>query len=447
MSVFGRLEFKQSAAQRKKSNKRQANVFSRFSSDQSGAIAIMFAMSITILLAMVGGGVDYARWLSAKSKTLNAMDASVLAAGRILQLPGNTDNDAVNAANQYYSKNKADTLAVDNTTFSVSGNEITGTTNSTVETPFLNVIGIGTLPVKLTAKAVLAADANAGSHVEVSLMLDTTGSMSGSKMTDLKAAARDLVDIVVWDDQSNFTSRIALAPFSRYVNVGTTYFNAVTGATASGNPNQRTCVKERSTSDRYTDAAPGSGNYFNYYTGSNTCQPTSTIMPLSSDKQALKDHINAMPTTGMTAGHLGTAWAWYLISPNWSSVWPTSSVPHSYSLMSQNADPNSSASPGEEGFKPKLYKIAVLMTDGSYNKYYSGSNSTTQARAICTEIKDSGVTVYTVGFQIGVGSEPDVTMQQCATSSSHYYNASSGEALKQAFRDIAIKISDLRISE
>ena len=316
-----------------------------------------------------------------------------------------------------------------------------------MSTPFLNVVGVSDLPVKLTAKAVLAVNANAGTHVEVSLMLDTTGSMGGSKMVDLKAAASDLVDIVIWDDQSSYTSRVALAPFSRYVNVGTTYFNTVTGQTASGNVHQRTCVKERSTSDRYTDAAPGSGNYFNRYTGSGTCQPTSTIMPLSSDKVALKAHINAMPTTGMTAGHLGTAWAWYLVSPNWSSVWPAASAPKPYSMITQNADPNSNAQPGDADFKPKLHKITVLMTDGSYNKQYSGSSSTVQARAICDEIKAKGVTVYTVGFQISVNSEPDVTMQQCATSPTHYYNASSGEALKQAFRDIAIKISDLRISE
>ncbi len=447
MSAFGNAEKKRLVTPKLKTLSWCNHTLQSFSADRRGSIAIMFAMSITLLLAMIGGSVDYARWLSAKSKTLNAMDASVLAGGRILQLPGKTTTDAVAAASQYYSKNKADTLSLDNTTFSVNGNEITGTTNSTVDTPFLNVIGIGNLPVKLTAKAILAADGNAGSHVEVSLMLDTTGSMGGSKMVDLKAAAKDLVDIVVWDDQSNFTSRIALAPFSRYVNVGTTYFNTVTGATASGNPDQRTCVKERSTADRYTDAAPGAGNYFNRYTSSGTCQPTSTIMPLSSNKQALKTHIDGMPTTGMTAGHLGTAWAWYLVSPNWDSVWPTGSKPLAYSLMTENSDPNSSAQPGDQDFKPKLYKIAVLMTDGSYNQKYSGSNSTTQARAICTEIKASGVTVYTVGFQIGVGSTPDVTMQQCATSSSHYYNASSGEALKQAFRDIAIKISDLRISE
>ena len=37
------------------------NALARFSTDKSGSIAIIFAMSITLLLAMVGGGVDYAR--------------------------------------------------------------------------------------------------------------------------------------------------------------------------------------------------------------------------------------------------------------------------------------------------------------------------------------------------------------------------------------------------
>ena len=115
--------------------------------------------------------------------------------------------------------------------------------------------------------------------------------------------------------------------------------------------------------------------------------------------------------------------------------------------MTESANPNSNASPGDPDFKPKLHKIAILMTDGAYNKWYSGNDSTTQARSICDEIKASGVIVYAVGFQIAVGSEPDVTMQQCASSSSHYYNASTGEALKQAFRDIALKIADLRIAE
>ena len=410
----------------------------KFRRDERGSIMILFAMLSVIMIGVVGGAVDYGRWLSARSKTHNAMDTAVLAGGRVLQLPGTSTTDAENAATKYYNENKSDALYTDNTTFSVTDTEIVATTASTVKTPFLNIMGIPTLPVNVVAKAVLSVGGNSGSDVEVSMMLDTTGSMGGSKIADLKTAAKDLIDIVVWQDQSEHTSKIAIAPFSYYVNVGTTYFNAITGATASGYTNQRTCVKERSTSDRYTDAPPSSGNYFNYYSSSwGTCKPTSTVMPLSNDVNALKTHIDNLPATGMTAGHLGTAWAWYLISPNWASVWPAASQPQAYSKTTEL---------NEDG-EPKLHKIAILMTDGSYNQYYSGSSSTTQARAICENMKTAGVTVYTVGFAISVGSTPDVTMQLCATSSEHYYNASNGEALKQAFRDIALKISDLRLSE
>ncbi|MGI9424998.1 MAG: pilus assembly protein TadG-related protein, partial [Hyphomicrobiaceae bacterium] len=347
-------------------------VLRAFHRDRRGSIAIVFALSITTLIALVGGAVDYGRWMSARSATLNAMDAAVLAGGRVLQLAGATDAEAQAAAEKYYAQNKSDGLSIDGTVFSINSSEVIATSASTVSTPFLSVIGIDSLAVNLTSKAVLAAGSNAGSHIEVAMMLDTTGSMSGSKMDDLKEAAKDLVEIVVWSDQSTYTSRVALAPFSRYVNVGTGYFNAVTNATAGGGTNERTCVKERPTADRYTDAPPGAGNFFAYYSGSGVCDPTSTIMPLTSNKAVLTAHIDSMPTIGMTAGHLGTAWAWYLISPRWASVWPSASMPNSYSMLTESSDPGSSAAPGDPDFKPKLHKIAILMTDGAYNKYYSG---------------------------------------------------------------------------
>ena len=395
-------------------------------------------MTIVLSLALAGGAIDFGRWLSAKSKTINAIDASILAGGRVLQLSGKTNADAVTAASLYYSKNKTDTLTTDNTSFSVNNNEITGTSTSTIETPFLKVIGINSLPVNVTAKAVLSAGSNSGSHIEVSMMLDTTGSMWGTKMVDLKQAAIDLVDIVVWEDQSTFTAKVALAPFSEYVNVSKDHFTDITNYNTQGNSDNRTCVKERSGTNRYTDVPPSATNgFFGRYTGRSACRPQAVILPLTNDVKALKNRINEMQPTGLTAGHLGTAWAWYLLSPNWSDIWPADSEPLSYSLTSQL---NSSG-------QPMLHKMAILMTDGSYNRSYSGSNSTTQARELCDQMKAKGITIYTVGFRIGVGSTPDVTMQLCATSSSHYYNASSGEALKQAFRDIAIKISELRISE
>jgi Flp pilus assembly protein TadG len=411
-----------------------------FQRDERGAIIIVFAFALILLLGIIGGAVDYGKWLKAKNATQAAMDAAVLAAGRVLQLPGATESEALVAAQKYYDENKPGLLNPDNVTFqtALQGTEIIATSAASgVATPFLGVMGISSLPVNTTSKARLAASKNNGTDVEISMMLDTTGSMSGQKMADLKQAAKDLIDIVVWPDQSSYTSKVALAPFSKYVNVGTANFTAITGQTAGGGTDERTCVKERSNSDRYTDESPTVGGFFDRYTGTSTCKPTATIMPLSNEKVALKAHVDAFPATGTTAGHLGTGWAWYLLSPNWSNVWPGGSVPKPYSLLSQT---NGSG-------QPKLRKIAILMTDGEYNKWYSGDDSTTQARTLCTNIKAEGIEVYTVGFAISVNSTPDVTMQQCATSSSHYYNASDGAALKAAFRDIALKISTLRLSE
>ena len=386
-------------------------------------------MMLTASVALIGGAVDYGRWASANSKTQNAMDTAVLAGGRILQLAGKTNADAVAAANQYYAKNKSDGLKLDNTSFRVENNQVIGTTNATVQTPFLNTVGIDSLPVKITAKAELAAGGNAGSHIEVAMMLDRTGSMGGSKMTDLKAAAKDLIDIVIWQDQSEYTSRVGLAPFSYYVNVGSAYFNSVAGPdagkylvenvdveverevcekktkvityqkwnkkkqkwvtkkmkkkvtecsmqTVTETQQQKTtdpvnltdfgdkftCIKERNTSSRYLYDAPSHNNCFDYYgqpknvdgdgvldedeiddnsevenviNNGTACRPGVVLAPLSSDKVLLKQRIDAMPTTGMTAGHLGTQWAWYLVSPKWKDVWPAASEPKAYSMATQ----------------------------------------------------------------------------------------------------------------
>jgi uncharacterized protein YegL len=59
-------------------------------------------------------------------------------------------------------------------------------------------------------------------------MLDTTGSMAGNKMVALKQAAIDLVNIIVWQDQSEFTSRLAVVPFAPYVNPGRYAFERAT---------------------------------------------------------------------------------------------------------------------------------------------------------------------------------------------------------------------------
>lgn len=59
-----------------------------------------------------------------------------------------------------------------------------------------------------------------GADLEASHVLDITGSMGGQRITDLKAAAVDLVDVVVRDQQEPYYSKIALVPYSLGVNLG-----------------------------------------------------------------------------------------------------------------------------------------------------------------------------------------------------------------------------------
>ena len=299
-----------------------------FCRDESGAIAIIFALTVTILVAVVGGAVDYSRYTSARSQTLQAMDAAVLAAGRVLQIENGDETKALAAAQKYYNENKSRFLTHDSVAFSVEDGEITvSISDSRVRTPFLGVIGIPELKVRNIAKAIIAAGSNAGSHVEIAMMLDVTGSMCGgfpwdcttaTKLDTMKEAAKDLINIVVWQDQSEFTSRIALIPFSEHVNVGSTNFSAITGAAPGGSDDDRTCVRERTNANRYTGEHPTTGltgTFTHFSQSSGTCKPTVTMMPLSSDKTALKAHVDSFTGKGSTAGHLGTQFAWYALDP------------------------------------------------------------------------------------------------------------------------------------
>ena len=168
-------------------------------------------------------------------------------------------------------------------------------------------------------------------------------------------------------------------------------------------------------------------------------------MPLTNDKTSLLNKVSGLSAAGGTAGHLGTAWAWYTLSPNWASLWPVS-TPAAYG--SANLD-----------------KIANLMTDGEYNTQYDSNGisvnqnsyptcssaangcSTTQARALCTAMKAKGIVIYTVGFQLGGNQTAIDTLNQCATEPGKFYSADNGDQLKQAFRDIVLKLSSLYLSK
>ena len=60
-------------------------------------------------------------------------------------------------------------------------------------------------------------------------------------------------------------------------------------------------------------------------------------------------------------------------------------------------------------------------------------------------MKDKSIEIYTVGFKLD-NDKAKTMLSKCATSADHNYSADNGDQLKQAFRDIALKIAFLRLT-
>ncbi len=439
-----------------------------FAEDTAGEIAMLFGLMAMVMFLLIGAAVDMGRWLNARDQTVAAIDAAVLAAGRTLQTDSTAKTAALALAAKYYQEGIKGRLAVksDTVSFEIVDNDLAvrAKGNATIATPFMGVCcgasAVKELPLLATSgadysKAVLAVGGNAETNLEIAMMLDTSGSMGSpmSKLQDMKAAAKDLVNIVVWDDQSEYTSKVSLVPFSADVRIPNAWLNQVTNPDTVAWPTNRgqykktVCVAERAGSAKYTDDYVGAGKYImNAYDKPNgTCSQYSSddeVVPMTSSKPTLMSKIDALDLGGGTAGHIGTAWAYYMLSPKWAPLLPNGSKPIAYNT-------------------PKYKKIAILMTDGEYNFTYdsqgiptnesggnaNGSSSATQALAICNQMKQSGIDVYTVGFDLGGNNTAINTLKNCATDQSKFYNADDGTALKNAFRDIALKISTLYLSK
>ena len=445
----------------------------RFWDDKRGNYALMMVVAMIPILGGLALAVDYGEMARRRQLTLNALDAAAIATAREIQ-DGATDDQARVYAKQFFEANLHSLDPADTTltvTLPTAGqNTVKLKADLKFEPYFLPAFTslLGNKRNRLDFAATSEVTV-ASRDLEVALVLDTTASMAGQRIIDLSAAAAELIDIVVQDKQTPTYSKVALAPYSMAVNVGT-YAQNVRGTYNSGTCNSpgcasykftspngnkntfsiSTCVTERTGTDAYTDSPPSSAPLGrNYPSSGNPCL-TNTIAPLSSDKVSLKAKVSTLTASGSTGGHVGVAWGWYLVSPKFGYLWPSSS-PAAY--KTKNLD-----------------KVVVIMTDGEYNSVYckgviaqnstSGSGSSndhincdapnggsySQAQELCKNMKNEGVIVYTVGLNVINKQEAKDLVSLCATDADHVYLPNSGTELKTAFRDIAQSISKLRIS-
>jgi Flp pilus assembly protein TadG len=391
-----------------------------FAKDERGVVAPVFGLMCIVLFFITGMAIDFTRVSHSQAKIAAAADVAALAAGRAMLDGRLTDAEVKEVGLKYFQENVAQggkfgdiknvDITLDRSTGSVK-------VDIDADVPMTITRIEGFEKANLDVRSAVLADQR---DIELGLALDVTGSMSGSKIADLRQAAKDLVDILLPDGGTPNKVRIGLAPYSNSVNAGSYAATVTSGTSANG------CVRERGGAEAFTDALPSSGIWLGYTPGM-YC-PSARIVPLSSDKNSLKAAISAYAAGGSTAGHLGAAWAWYLVSPEWATIWPSASKPEPYN----------------DG---KTMKAIVLMTDGMFNTWFVPGNgdSAQQARSLCSEMKREGVIVFSVAFM--APSDAQRLLKSCASSSSHFFDASNGTELRSAFIEIANQLNNLRLTQ
>jgi Flp pilus assembly protein TadG len=429
----------------------------KFNSDQGGSIAVLFAVSIMGLLLVAGLAIDSARFHDVSGRMQAALDAAVLSGAKLLADENSTVDDIENMTQAHFSA-AITTIGVkpgDIRPLAInvdrSASEVSANATAKMPSFFSRLANIAPMTtIKQTSKVVYSMQ-----PIELSMVLDITGSMNNNnKIADMKIAAKDVIDTLYATALSDSAVRIAVVPYSASVNAG-----ALASAVSTAPPSVivcdekgkkchdaagvdvDTCVIERQGINAATDVGPfGADKLPNVPTtpyGKYVCPP-STVIPLTgkSDVATIKGTVDSYLAAGATAGHLGTAWGWYMLSPDWAGVLPADSAPKPYSDKS-------------------VLKAMIIMTDGLFNTSYISGSSTSDAQqstesyqqfdALCDGIKAKDITIYTVGFDL---SDPTALgeLQKCASGAPNFFDAKTGADLKKAFKDIAEKLTTMRVA-
>lgn len=183
----------------------------RFAGHRGGNFAIMASVLAVPLVMAAGVAVDLSTISRTRAELQQAMDSAVLAVAR-----EGTDVDDVQArqiamlfvANNYH-------LQYTNLDVVRRGSGVTVEARTRVPMAFGGLLGYSEWPVT----AVSSADIAYASY-EIALVLDTTGSMAGGKLTAMKDAVDGMIESMAGQVKDRNRLRFSLVPFATFVNVG-----------------------------------------------------------------------------------------------------------------------------------------------------------------------------------------------------------------------------------
>ena len=466
---------------------RLTNRLRRFASDTCGNVAMIVALSIVPMIGLGGAAIEYVYADAIRTKLAAAADSAALAGGGMFSA---TESQRQERAQAAFNSSVASLSGYTLTSFSAASITTSGapsgfrvTVDARTDTIFAKVFGVDIVPLRVSAEA----SAGTMTNVEVALVLDVTGSMSGAKLAALKVAARKLVtDLSARANQADQV-KFSLVPFANYVNVGIGNRNKPWMSVPADSTGTWTYTPETSRTNCRTQTMTGYNDGIPYTYQGEICDvtygaPVTTtypivwqgcagsrnapldsqdgsystpipgimsdyawcpgpIIPLTSTSTMITTAIDGLAAGGETYIPAGLIWGWRTL---------TAGEPF--------AETRAGTIPDKQ-----LRRFVVLMTDGANTKsadtpYHWGGDSAAAnslTSTLCNNIKEGAargptpegkIGVFTIAFDVSDATINNV-LRQCASQDSQYYSATGSAALSAAFEAIGAQLTALRLSK
>lgn len=349
--------------------------------DEDGGALIIFALFLFVLMTMMAGvAVDLMKHENIRTQLTQTLDRCTLMAASLDQRldPESVVRDCVEKAGLSAGLRNVDVLG--------GMNSRTVTTVARVDSQpfFMHMIGIDSFDAAARSGAEQKI-----TNVEIALVLDISGSMGGSKITNLRAAASEFVATML-DSDPNHRVSIAIVPYNAQVNLGPTLlskYNVTSPHNALNRPfdvANHNCLELppsvfTAAGISRTVALPqmaqsdhsNIGSYYTAYTAptdpsavpnfnSNHCrtEANNVVRMPSQNKAQLQGWINGLTASGNTSIMLGMKWGTALLDPSSRSIY------NEY-IDAGLMDANLEGRPFENA-DPDSMKVIVLMTDGEH---------------------------------------------------------------------------------
>lgn len=398
-------------------------VWKKWVENEDGNFAVMGAVGLLAFLLLTGLATDSQYLFNKQQRLQNVSDAIAL---RAFQSGERAPAQLQTIANQYlensYSAAEFQQLSI--ASIARVGDEV----ELVLAQDLQNDTGFF-IPRPNAAISVRSQAGNAGNLINISLVLDTTGSMGQrGRIQAAKRAANAFIDQLELVDNDSF--RVSVVPFAQYVNIGERNINA-SWVQPAENDSLRGCVGSRLGPQSLNPEFAGDPIIaVSAIDRRDSCG--TELLPLTRDLNEVRRKVNSLETRGFTYLPSGLIWGWRTLEPSLPFTEAQATI--------------------RDGKEPR--KVVIFMTDGANTVRQDGTNhqitgatqsANQQTANLCNEAKANDVEIFTVALQIN--DVPTLNLvSNCASSLSQSFDAQSEAQLVSAFEQIGRELGQLRLT-